>query len=175
MTLGAEDETGDNTSHSLFNQPNHVFVADNGEIYVSDGYQNSRVVHFAGNGDFIRVIGGELGSGDYQFDIPHGVALDSKGRILVNDSGNQRISAFDSSGEFLEAWPFPSRGGIVVMADDSVYVSDVNAGAVNILRDGKLVNSITVDARPHGLAVDTDGTVYVSDARGHKVIRIKQQ
>jgi glucose/arabinose dehydrogenase len=61
------------------------------------------------------------------------------------------------------------------MADDSVYVSDVNAGAVNILRDGKLVNSITVDARPHGLAVDTDGTVYVSDARGHKVIRIKQQ
>ena len=175
MTLGAEDEAGDNASHSLFNQPNHVFVADNGDIYVSDGYQNSRIVHFTGNGDFVRVIGGELGSGDEQFDIPHGVALDSMGRILVNDSGNQRISVFDSSGEFLEAWPFLSRGGIVVMADDSVYVSDVNAGAVNILRDGKLVNSITVDARPHGLAVDTDGTVYVSDARGRKVIKITQQ
>ena len=61
------------------------------------------------------------------------------------------------------------------MADDTVYVSDVNAGAVNVIKDGKLVASTSVDARPHGLAVDTDGTVYVSDARGCKVIKISRR
>lgn len=174
MTLGEADEAGDNTSRTLFNQPNHVVVTGNGDIYVSDGYQNSRIIQFNRAGEFIRIIGGELGSGNDQFDIPHGVAVDSRGRILVNDSGNQRVSVFAPDGSFLESWPVLSRGGIIVMADDTVYVSDVNAGAVNVLKDGELLESISVDARPHGLAVDTDGTVYVSDARGQKVIKISR-
>ena len=45
MTLGAKGVAGDNTSHDRFNQPNHVAVAPNGDIYVSDGYVNARVVH----------------------------------------------------------------------------------------------------------------------------------
>jgi len=174
MTLGVLDEEGDNTSPSLFNQPNHVAIADNGDIYVSDGYQNSRIIQFNRAGEFMRIIGGELGNGNNQFDIPHGIALDSRGRILVNDSGNQRVSVFSQNGAFIESWSVLSRGGIIVGEDDIVYVSDVNAGAVNILKDGELVGSISVDARPHGLAVDTDGTVYVSDARGQKVIKISR-
>lgn len=174
MTLGTLDEAGDNTSRSLFNQANHVFVADNGDIYISDGYENSRVIQFSSAGEFIRIIGGEQGSGEGQLDVPHGVALDSMGRILVNDSGNQRVAVFDPEGEFVEAWPFPSRGGIVVMEDDIVYISDVNAGAINIVKDGLLLDTIMVDARPHGLAVDTDGSVYVSDARGRLVIKISR-
>ena len=67
---------------------------------------------------------------------------------------------------------FPSRGGIVVTADDTVYISDVNAGAVNIVRNGELIESIPVAARAHGLSVDPDGTIYVSDSRERKVIRI---
>ncbi|MBT6042119.1 MAG: hypothetical protein HOH14_01350 [Gammaproteobacteria bacterium] len=172
MTLGTTDEAGDNSAQTLFNQANHVFVADDGDIYVSDGYQNSRVIQFNGAGEFVRIIGGEQGSEDGQLDVPHGVALDSRGRILVNDSGNQRVAVFDSSGQFVEAWPFPSRGGIVIMEDDIVYISDVNAGAINIVKDGVLLDTIKVDARPHGLAVDTDGSVYVSDARGRLVIKI---
>ena len=172
MSLGLADESGDNSSRYLFNQENHVFVAGNGDIYVSDGYENARVIQFNRFGQFVRIIGGEKGAGEGQLDTPHGVALDSRGRILVNDSGNQRVAVFSPAGEFVEAWPFPSRGGIVVMPDDTVYVSDVNAGAVNITRDGQLLDTLQVDARPHGLAVDTDGTVYVSDARGRKVMRI---
>jgi len=175
MTLGRADEAGDNTDQTLFNQANHVFVSNTGDIYVSDGYVNSRVIQFTARGDFVRIIGGEQGAGDGQLDLPHGVALDSHGRILVNDSGNQRVAVFASDGGFIESWPVPARGGIVVMADDSVYVSDVNAGAVNVLKDGQLLDTIKVDMRPHGLGVDGDGTVYVTDARARIVMKISKK
>jgi len=58
MTLGKKGVAGDNASHDLFNQPNHVAVAPNGDIYVSDGYVNARVVHFSGDGKLVRIIGG---------------------------------------------------------------------------------------------------------------------
>ena len=170
--LGSPGQAGDNNSATLFNQPNHVTIAANGDIYVSGGYVNARIVQFSADGDFIRVIGGDEGDAPGQLKVPHGVALDSQGRILINDSGNQRISVFGSDGEFIDTWPYPSRGGIVVTADDTVYASDVNAGAINVIRDGELVDSIHVDARPHGLAVDDDGAVYVSDSLGRKVMKI---
>jgi sugar lactone lactonase YvrE len=163
MTLGKKGVAGDNTSRDLFNQPNHVAIAPNGDIYVSDGYVNARVVHFTGSGQFVRIIGGVKGSQPGQLQLPHGVALDSRGRLLVNDSDNQRVSVFDANGRFVEVWPYPSRGGIAVAADDTVYVSDVNAGIVNIVRDGRKIGSVSAE-RAHGMGVDTDGSIYVSGA-----------
>lgn len=171
MTLGTKGAAGDNTSRDLFNQPNHVAIAPNGDIYVSDGYQNSRVVHFSKDGQFVRIIGGERGSEPGQLQVPHGVAVDSRGRILVNDSDNQRVSVFDKDGKFVETWPFPSRGGIVVTADDTVYVSDVNVGVVNIVKDGELIDSVSAE-RAHGLGVDIDGSIYVSGASRMTVMKI---
>jgi sugar lactone lactonase YvrE len=171
LTLGRKGTAGDNASRDLFNQPNHVAIAPNGDIYVSDGYQNSRIVHFSGKGEFIRIIGGVRGSAPGQLQVPHGVALDSRGRILVNDSDNQRVSVFDKDGKFVESWAFPSRGGINVAADDTVYVSDVNAGIVNIVKNGKLVDSVAAD-RAHGLGVDTDGAIYASGASRMTVMKI---
>ncbi len=173
MTLGTKGVAGDNTSRDRFNQPNHVAIAPNGDIYVSDGYQNSRVVHFSDDGEFIRIIGGETGSEPGQLQVPHGVAVDSRGRILVNDSDNQRVSVFDKDGNFVETWPFPSRGGIVVTADDTVYVSDVNVGVVNIVKDGELIDSVSAD-RAHGLGVDIDGSIYVSGASRMTVMKITE-
>lgn len=171
MTLGRKGVAGDNQSRDSFNQPNHVAVAPNGDIYVSDGYQNSRVVHFSGDGTFVRTIGGVKGSQPGQLQLPHGVALDSRGRILVNDSDNRRVSIFDKDGRFVESWPFPSRGGIAVAADDTVYISDVNAGIVNIVKNGKLIDSVMAD-RAHGMGIDTDGSIYVSGASRMTVMKI---
>jgi sugar lactone lactonase YvrE len=171
MTLGTKGVAGDNTSRDSFNQPNHVAVADNGDIYVSDGYVNARVVQFARNGQFMRIIGGVKGAQPGQLQLPHGVALDSRGRILVNDSDNQRVSVFDKDGTFLEAWPYPSRGGIAVAADDTVYISDVNVGIVNIVKNGKLIDSVSAD-RAHGMGIDTDGSIYVSGASRMTVMKI---
>ena len=174
MTLGKKGVAGDNTSRDLFNQPNHVAVAPNGDVYVSDGYVNARVVHFSGNGQFVRIIGGVKGSQPGQLQLPHGVALDSRGRILVNDSDNQRVSIFGADGKFVETWPYPSRGGIAVAADDTVYISDVNAGIVNIVKNGKLIESVSAD-RAHGMGIDTDGSIYVSGASRMTVMKITAQ
>jgi sugar lactone lactonase YvrE len=103
--------------------------------------------------------------------VPHGVVIDSRGRILVNDSDNARVSVFDPDGSFVESWPYPSRGGIVITRDDTVYVSDVNAGIVNIVKDGALLGSVAVD-RAHGLGVDTDGSIYVSGASRMTVYKV---
>lgn len=154
MSLGKRGVAGDNSSYDTFNRPNAVAFGANGDIFVSDGYVNSRIVQFSKEGRFIRIIGGVKGSAPGQLQLPHGVAIDSKGRVLVSDSDNKRISVFDKQGKFLEVWPAPCRGGIVVTADDTVYVSDVNAGAVTILKDGRIVDAIHVEGRPHGLAVD---------------------
>ena len=171
MTLGKKGVAGDNTSRDLFNQPNHVALAPNGDIYVSDGYVNARVVHFSRDGQFVRVVGGVKGSQPGQLQLPHGVALDSRGRILINDSDNRRVSVFDKDGKFVEAWPFASRGGISVAADDTVYISDVNAGIVNIVKNGKLIDSVKAE-RAHGMGIDSDGSIYVSGASRMTVMKI---
>ena len=171
MTLGKKGVAGDNTSRDLFNQPNHVAVAPGGDIYVSDGYVNARVVQFSSTGQFVRIIGGVKGAQPGQLQLPHGVALDSRGRILVNDSDNKRVSVFEKDGTFVETWPYPSRGGIAVAADDTVYVSDVNVGIVNIVKNGKLVGSVSAD-RAHGMGIDSDGSIYVSGASRMTVMKI---
>jgi sugar lactone lactonase YvrE len=171
MTLGKKGVAGDNTSRDLFNQPNHVAIAPSGDIYVSDGYVNARVVQFSSKGQFVRIIGGAKGSQPGQLQLPHGVALDSRGRILVNDSDNKRVSVFDKDGTFIEMWPYPSRGGIAVAADDTVYVSDVNVGIVNIVKNGTLIDSVSAD-RAHGMGIDTDGAIYVSGASRMTVTKI---
>ena len=57
----------------------------------------------------------------------------------------------------------PSRGGVVATADGTIYVSDVNAGVVTLIRNDQIVDVIKVDGRPHGLTVDpSTGDVYTS-------------
>jgi sugar lactone lactonase YvrE len=154
LTLGKKQVAGDNTSKDLFNQPNFVAFGPAGDVFVSDGYVNSRIVQFTKDGKFVRIIGGVKGSAPGQLLLPHGVAVDSKGRVLVSDSDNKRISVFDKDGKFLETWAAPSRGGIAVTSDDTVYVSDVNGGAVTILKEGRIIDVIRVEGRPHGLGID---------------------
>jgi hypothetical protein len=175
MTLGKKGVTGDDTSKDLFNQPNAVAIAPNGDIYVSDGYINSRVVHFDKTGKFIRIIGGKKGSEPGQLQLPHGVVIDSKGRIIVGDSDNRRITVFDKDGKFVETWPFQSRGGMIIGSDDTVYVSEVATGAISVIKDGKLIETIGGLGRPHGITMDTDGTLYAAEALGRVVMKITKK
>lgn len=163
LTLGRKGVPGDNASRDAFNEPNSVGFAANGDVFVSDGYGNSRVVQLRADGAFVRIIGGRKGSGPGDLEIPHGVAIDAQGRVLVADSGNARVAVFDKDGAFLKSLHAPSRGGLIVTPDGTVYVSDVNAGAVTVFRDDQMVDVIKVDGRPHGLTVDpATGDVYTS-------------
>lgn len=166
MTVGRKGVAGDNTSQDGFDGPADVFVASNGDFFVADGYRNSRVVQFSKDGKFIRIIGGVKGAEPGQFNLPHAVVLDSKGRIIVADAENSRIQVFDPTGKFLEQWTefiAKPRGALYITADDTLYVSHVDAEAISVMKNGKVVDVIrNVGGRPHGMTLDRSGNIYVS-------------
>ena len=75
-----------------FGRPTDVTWDPQGNIFVSDGYVNSRVVKFDKNGRFIgQFAGGERGDGQNQLNTPHSISSDAQGNIYVGDRGNRRI------------------------------------------------------------------------------------
>src|SRR5689334_7545752 len=126
MTLGKAGVGGDGPD--TFNEPNDVAIAPNGDIFVSDGHSpgkgNARVIKFSKYGKFIKQWGGH-GSGPGQFEVPHELAFDSKGRLFVGDRANNRIQIFDQDGKFLAEWKQFSRpSGIYIDRNDVMYVTD---------------------------------------------------
>src|ERR1700704_1606448 len=83
-----------------FRQPTDVTWDPDGNIFISDGYINSRVAKFDKNGDWVKSFG-TPGSGPGQFNTPHGIANDAQGNIYVADRGNRRIQVFDPDGKLL--------------------------------------------------------------------------
>ena len=82
-----------------FNRPTDVAWNANGDIFVADGYNNSRVVKIDKNGRWVKTWG-ERGSGQGQFNILHSIASDDHGNVYVADRTNRRIQVFDSDGNF---------------------------------------------------------------------------
>jgi len=78
----------------VFNRPTDVTWDTQGNIFVSDGYNNSRVAKFDKNGNWVKAIG-ERGSSPNQFNTPHGITSDAKGNIYVADRGNRRVQVYD--------------------------------------------------------------------------------
>ena len=163
LTLGRQKVAGDNTSQDAFNRPNVVAFGPRGQVFVSDGYANQRVVEFTPEGKFVRIFGGKKGKGDGEMAMVHGVAIDAQGRVYATDSDNQRVVVFDAQGMFLKNIAIPGRGGSFMAPDGTFYISDVNSGAVAVLKNDQIVDVIKVEGRPHGLAVDpVTGDVYTS-------------
>ena len=126
LKLGKAGVAGDGPD--TFNEPNAVAIAPNGDVFVSDGHNpgrgNARVVKFSPEGKFIKQWGGH-GSGPGQFEVPHTLAFDSKGRLFVGDRANNRIQIFDQDGKFLAEWKQFSRpSGIYIDKNDTIYVTD---------------------------------------------------
>jgi len=82
-----------------FNRPTDVAWDAAGNIFVSDGYGNSRVAKFDKNGMFIKSWGSK-GTGPGQFDLLHTIAVDPQGNVYVGDRSNKRIQVFDNDGTF---------------------------------------------------------------------------
>src|SRR5258706_278948 len=72
-------------------------------VYVTDGYANSRVVKFATAGRFQKSWG-TCGKNPGEFNTPHAIVMDSRGRLLVGDRENNRIQLFDGEGQALAQW-----------------------------------------------------------------------
>lgn len=83
-----------------FNRPTDVAWDAAGNIFVADGYNNSRVAKFDKLGNWIKAWG-ERGTGPGQFNIPHTMAIDAAGQVYVGDRTNQRIQVFTGDGTFV--------------------------------------------------------------------------
>jgi sugar lactone lactonase YvrE len=183
MTLGKAGVAGDGPD--TFNQPSDVLVAPNGDIFVADGHggnSNARIVKFSKDGKFIKAWG-KKGSGPGEFDTPHGLVMDAKGRLLVADRGNGRIQVFDQEGAFLAEWKqFGRPSGISLDRNGMLYSTDSQSGTPQVnptLKRGVRIGSVTdgrvkffipdpdpigegVQGGREGVAVDRDGVVYIS-------------
>ena len=131
---------------------------------------------FSKDGKFIKAWG-KKGTGPGDFETPHALAMDSRGRLFVGDRGNNRIQIFDQDGKFLEEWKqFGRPSGVFIDRNDILYVADhtsdqkTNPGfrkgiTIGSARDGK-VTTFILDPNPEGsqegVAADAKGNIYGS-------------
>ena len=108
-----------------FNQVTNVHVLRDGSMYVADGYGNARVHRFDADGN-LDLSWGEPGNGPGQFNLPHGIAVDSAGTVYVADRENSRIQLFSPQGEYLRSWDFVNRpDDIFIDEQDNVHVAEL--------------------------------------------------
>jgi sugar lactone lactonase YvrE len=181
LTLGTAGVAG--AGPDTFNQPSDIAVGSNGDIFVADGHggdTNARIVKFTKDGKFIKTWG-KKGPGPGEFDTPHNLAFDSRGRLFVADRGNSRIQIFDQDGKFLDEWKqFGRPSGIYIDKNDTLYAADSesddkrNVGwkkgiRIGSAKDGK-VEAFIPDPDPvgsqEGVAADAKGNVYGSMTGG---------
>jgi DNA-binding beta-propeller fold protein YncE len=135
LTLG---KPGGAAAPDYFYQPNDVITAANGDIFVAEGHGagNNRILKFDKTGKFIKEWG-KLGTGPGEFDQPHALAFDSRGRLFVGDRNNNRIQMFDQNGTFIEEWTQYSRpSGLFIDKQDNIYVADSESESVARNHDG---------------------------------------
>jgi len=126
-----------------FKMPTDVAISSNGDIYISDGYGNSRIVQLSKDGRFIRAWG-KRGTGPGEFNTPHSIALDKQGRVYVADRENFRIQVFDSEGKFLQQWSHVgSPWGLFITEDQSLFMTDgYNNRVLKMNLDGQILGSL---------------------------------
>ena len=172
-----------------YNLPTNAAVADDGHLFVADGYGNASVHHFDASGQLIRTWGAS-GPRNGEFHVPHGICVDSQNRILVADRENSRIQIFDREGSLLQLWTDVVRPCQVFTGGDDIFfvaelgnqngrfpwhprLNEPTGGRVSIFdQDGNLLSRWGggLDARRldsfyacHDICVDSQGTIYVGE------------
>ena len=188
LTIGDPDTPSTLQGGKPFNRPTHVAISPKtGDVFVSDGYGNSRVHKYDPTGRHL-LSWGEPGTDPGCFNLPHNIATDAAGLVYVADRENHRVQIFDPNGRYLGQWNNLHRpcglaadarlGDIFFVGELPTHLAvnkDVpNLGArVSILSlKGELLGRIGGRfagekpgefVAPHGCAVDSHGDLYVAE------------
>jgi DNA-binding beta-propeller fold protein YncE len=195
MTLGTPGQPAAKWGGQPFNRPTHAAVSPvTGNLYVSDGYGNSRIHKYTADGRHL-LSWGEPGIDSGQFIRPHNIAVDDQDHVYVADRECHRVQVFDADGRFITMWNNIHRpDGMTIGPDGNIYIGELNGipgvddapglgHRVSILsREGKLLARFgdPVEGQapgqfiaPHGIAVDSKGDIYVGEVsftiRGSKM------
>lgn len=187
LELGTRGKPAPYMSGRPFHRCTHTALSPNGDIYVSDGYGNSRVHKYSPQGKLL-LSWGEPGSDPGQFNIAHNICCDAEGWVYVADRENHRIQVFDGRGRYETQWNNLHRPCALFMTGGACplcYVGELGpAMAVNrnVPNLGPRVSILDkkgqLQARfggpvagvgpeefiaPHGIAVDSQGDIYVGE------------
>ena len=171
-----------------FNLPTDLAIGPTGDLFITDGYGNSRVHKFSADGKLL-LSWGEPGNGPGQFNLPHGIAVDSKGTVYVADRENDRVPIFTSDGKFVTEWKLNRPAEVFVDPKDNIFVAEMGwraglfpgtnprqnppGGSICVLnREGKILArwgggpdpcAVGDFFAPHDVWLDSKGAVYVSE------------
>lgn len=163
-------------ANDQFNKPTDIAFGLNDEVYISDGYGNSRVLKFDQEGKLLTTWG-TAGKKPGQFDLPHSIVVDRQGRVLVGDRENDRIQVFDANGKWLATWKGFAPYGMAFDADGVLFVADGRAAQILQLDEqGKVKRRWGREGTepgqfqmPHMLAFDADGDLFVAEVDGKRM------
>src|SRR6186997_2534935 len=117
----------------LFAWPHGIRIDRFGTLWITDGQARNgigqQVFKYSPDGKLLMTLGtkGKRGDGPGEFNLPHTIVIDSRGRVLVGDRSNNRIQIFDQDGAFIDQWTqFGTPSGMYVAPDDTLYVVDYN-------------------------------------------------
>ena len=163
------------TGSLAFARPTDVAVAEDGTVYVADGYRNSRVVHLSAEGEVLEETG-ELGDDEGQFFLPHGIDLAPDGSVHVAERRNARVQVLDADLEPVEVVdegvgrPYDvhvdgeGRAWVLDGGDGLDAEDGTDASALLLLgSDGQVAQTLALpeEVQAHQLAV-VDGRVVVA-------------
>jgi hypothetical protein len=180
LTLGLDGEAG--CDDRRFNQPTSVCVVPSGDIFVTDGYGNSRIVKFTPDGKFIKAWG-QRGIEPGQFHTPHVIVQGRRGHLYVSDRENDRIQIFDLEGELIAIWGgLYSVDGLCLAPDGTLYGSVGATNSIFQFDSGGGTRRVWVQPElmdyPHGICVDGKGFIYVSETgegpKGDRILKLQR-
>ncbi len=162
-----------------FHQPTAVVQAGNGDIFVSDGYRNSRVHKFSADGKLLKSWGEPGHAKDLRntkegpglFHTPHGIWVHGD-RVFVLDRENNRIQIFTTDGTFVDIWTgFDRPTDVYVDREGIMYVSELEDAVTILDLQGNVLGRFGSDRShvagrfwgPHTIWVDATGSIYVGE------------
>jgi len=191
MQLGTTNEKGNDATH--FNLPSGIAILHNGNIVVTDGYGNNRVVLFDKNGKFLKQVGKgaggptDKGTGPGEWNLPHKLAVDADENLYIIDREGHRLEVFDKDLNYVREirndWN-PWDVNISRKGTDGIgWIADHKDERVLkfSLKDGKILAMWGKQGWGpaefdwvHGIVVDSKGAVYAADTYGQRIQKFVQ-
>jgi DNA-binding beta-propeller fold protein YncE len=186
LQIGTTNEKGNDATH--LNLPSGIAILKNGNIVVTDGYGNNRVVMFDKDGKFLKQVakgaGGpaDKGTGPGEWNLPHKLAVDAQENLHIIDRENHRLQMFDKNLKYIREirndwnpWDVnisrkgtESWGWIADHKDERVLKFSLNDGAI-LAKWGRQGLGPGEFDWVHGIVVDSKGAVYAADTYGQRL------